>query len=83
MDPAEATGEYIGVTLIEGAAAAAGRRPADHLRARPPAVTTRTATRSWSTAASGSTSRPSARSRWVEIDNHDDLAKDREIACRY
>ncbi|CAL2064478.1 protein of unknown function [Streptomyces murinus] len=62
MDPAEATGEYIGVTLIEGDAA---EELADALRTtfeRDPSCTTRTATRSWSTAASGSTWRPSATS---------------------
>ena len=63
MDPAEATGEYIGVTLIEAEAAAelADALKAD-LRARPRTCTTRTATRSWSTAASPSTSRRSATS---------------------
>ena len=62
MDPAEATGEYIGVTLIEAAAAtdlaAALARPGSATRS----CTTRTATRSSSTAASGSTSRRSATS---------------------
>ena len=84
MDPAEATGEYIGVTLIEARGRrGAGRRAEDHLRARTRSCTTRTATRSWSTAASRSTWRRSATCTWVEIDNHDDLAKGREIACQY
>ena len=84
MDPAEATGEYIGVTLIEPRGRrGAGRRAEDHLRARPRTSTTRTATRSSSTAASQIDVAPIGDVKWVEIDNHDDLAKGREIACRY
>ena len=61
MDPAEAYGEYIGATLIE----ARGRRRARRRAARRPGgatrtSTTRTATRSWSTAAARSAWRRSA-----------------------
>ena len=45
--------------------------------------TTRTATRSSPTAAARCGRPPSATVDWVEVDNHDDLARAREIACRY
>ena len=83
MDPAEATGEYIGVTLIEGDAAA---DLADALQAtfeRDPQLYYEDGYQEYvnrggrvDTAAIGDV-------RWVEIDNHDDLAKAREIACQY
>ena len=44
--------------------------------------TTRTASRSSPTAAAGSASRRSARVEWVEVDDHADLARAREVACR-
>ncbi|MEV5320397.1 phosphocholine cytidylyltransferase family protein [Streptomyces sp. NPDC052687] len=83
MDPAEATGEYIGVTLIEGDAAP---ELADALKTV------------WETDPQqfyehgyqelvGRGFRidvaPIGEVDWVEIDNHDDLARGREIACRY
>ncbi|MFH0241591.1 sugar phosphate nucleotidyltransferase [Streptomyces sp. HK10] len=83
MDPAEATGEYIGVTLIEGDAAA---DLADALKAtyeRDPQLYYEDGYQEMvdrgltiDTAAIGDV-------RWVEIDNHDDLNKAREIACQY
>ena len=83
MDPAEATGEYIGVTLIEAEAA---EELADALKAtfeRDPDLYyedgyQELADRGFriDTASIGDVP-------WVEIDNHDDLAKGREIACRY
>lgn len=83
MDPAEATGEYIGVTLIEGDAAA---DLADALKTV------------WETDPQQFYEHgyqelvhrgfridvaPIGDVRWVEIDNHDDLARGREIACHY
>ncbi|URN13649.1 phosphocholine cytidylyltransferase family protein [Streptomyces radiopugnans] len=83
MDPADATGEYIGVTLIEGDAAA---DLADALKAtyeRDPQLYYEDGYQEMvdrgltiDTAAIGDV-------RWVEIDNHDDLNKAREIACQY
>ncbi|MFC9932522.1 sugar phosphate nucleotidyltransferase [Streptomyces sp. NPDC127190] len=82
MDPAEATGEYIGVTLIEGDAAA---ELADALKTV------------WETDPQQFYEHgyqelvhrgfridvaPIGDVDWVEIDNHDDLARGREIACR-
>ncbi|MCI0385480.1 sugar phosphate nucleotidyltransferase [Streptomyces sp. CNQ085] len=83
MDPADATGEYIGVTLIEGDAAA---DLADALKAtyeRDPQLYYEDGYQEMvdrgltiDTAAIGDV-------KWVEIDNHDDLKKAREIACQY
>ncbi|MFC8257517.1 phosphocholine cytidylyltransferase family protein [Streptomyces sp. NPDC057291] len=83
MDPATATGEYIGVTLIEPEAAA---ELADALKAtfeRDPDLYyedgyQELVNRGFTVdvAAIGEVT-------WVEIDNHDDLAKGREIACQY
>ncbi|GAA3643623.1 phosphocholine cytidylyltransferase family protein [Streptomyces chitinivorans] len=83
MDPADATGEYIGVTLIEGEAAA---DLADALKAtyeRDPQLYYEDGYQEMvdrgltiDTAAIGDV-------KWVEIDNHDDLNKAREIACQY
>ncbi|MET8330864.1 phosphocholine cytidylyltransferase family protein [Streptomyces sp. NPDC005181] len=83
MDPVTATGEYIGVTLIEPEAAA---ELADALKAtfeRDPDLYyedgyQELVNRGFTVdvAAIGDVT-------WVEIDNHDDLAKGREIACQY
>ncbi|MBL1069038.1 sugar phosphate nucleotidyltransferase [Streptomyces sp. 7-21] len=83
MPPEEATGEYIGVTLIEPSAAG---ELADALKAtfeRDPQLYYEDGYQELvdrgfriGTAAIGDVS-------WVEIDNHDDLARAREIACRY
>jgi len=83
MDPAEATGEYIGVTLIEAT-------PLPNWRTRSIPCGRPTRSSSTSTAYQG-TRQPRLPDRrgpigdvkWVEIDNHDDLAKGREIACLY
>ncbi|MGW6460187.1 phosphocholine cytidylyltransferase family protein [Streptomyces sp. NPDC055078] len=84
MDPATATGEYIGVTLIEPEAAG---DLADALKTtfeRDPdlyyedgyqELIGRGFTIDVAPIGDGVA--------WVEIDNHDDLAKGREIACQY
>ena len=84
MDPADAYGEYIGATLIEPAAAPAladaleatwRARPQPLLRGRlPGARRPRRRGRGWPPIGDG---------RWVEVDNHADLARAREIACHY
>lgn len=83
MDPASATGEYIGVTLIEAEAA---EELADALKAtfeRDPQLYyedgyQELVNRGFKVDVASIGEVP-----WVEIDNHDDLAKGREIACRY
>ncbi|MBH5337816.1 phosphocholine cytidylyltransferase family protein [Streptomyces pactum] len=83
MDPAEATGEYIGVTLIEGEAAA---DLADALKAtfeRDPDLYYEDGYQELVNRGFTVDVAPIGEVSWVEIDNHDDLAKGREIACRY
>ncbi|CAL9358306.1 hypothetical protein SUDANB6_00612 [Streptomyces sp. enrichment culture] len=83
MDPAEATGEYIGVTLIEGEAAV---ELADALKAtfeRDPQLYYEDGYQELVDRGFRIDVAPIGDVRWVEIDNHDDLAKGREIACQY
>ncbi|HEX5566173.1 MAG TPA: phosphocholine cytidylyltransferase family protein [Streptomyces sp.] len=83
MDPAEATGEYIGVTLIEGDAAA---DLADALRTtyeRDPQLYYEDGYQEMVDRGLTIDVAPIGEVSWVEIDNHDDLTKAREIACRY
>ena len=83
MDPASAHGEYIGVSLIEPSAlpALTGRckRPSNATRI----CTTRMATRRSSIAAAGSVPPIPVGTSWVEVDDHRDLDRAREIACLY
>ncbi|MFW6720776.1 sugar phosphate nucleotidyltransferase [Streptomyces sp. MAR4 CNY-716] len=83
MDPAEATGEYIGVTLIEGSAA---DDLADALKTtfeRDPDLYYEDGYQELVNRGFRIDVAPIGDVAWVEIDNHDDLAKGREIACRY
>ncbi|MFF1640590.1 sugar phosphate nucleotidyltransferase [Streptomyces sp. NPDC058252] len=83
MEPSDATGEYIGVTLIEGEAAA---ELADALKT----VWETDPQQFYEHGYQELVNRgfridvaPIGDVKWVEIDNHDDLAKGREIACQY
>ncbi|MBQ0970788.1 phosphocholine cytidylyltransferase family protein [Streptomyces sp. RK31] len=81
MDPAEATGEYIGVTLIEGGAAEA---LADALKAtfeRDPQLYYEDGYQELVNRGFRIDVAPTGDVRWVEIDNHDDLARGREIVA--
>ncbi|MCP9956486.1 MULTISPECIES: sugar phosphate nucleotidyltransferase [Streptomyces] len=83
MDPADATGEYIGVTLIEPEAAG---DLADALKAtfeRDPDLYYEDGYQELVHRGFRIDVAPIGDVRWVEIDNHDDLAKGREIACLY
>ncbi|WP_426367250.1 sugar phosphate nucleotidyltransferase [Streptomyces sp. E-08] len=83
MDPATATGEYIGVTLIEAEAA---EELADALKAtfeRDPDLYYEDGYQELVNRGFTVDVEPIGDVRWVEIDNHDDLAKGREIACQY
>ena len=83
IDPALASGEYIGVTLIEPEAA---DRLAEALQATYERDTTLYYEDGYQQYADwGETIRtaPIGVSNWVEVDNHEDLARAREIACRY
>ncbi|MBW1595973.1 sugar phosphate nucleotidyltransferase [Streptomyces sp. JJ38] len=83
MDPASATGEYIGVTLIEGEVA---EELADALKTtfeRDPDLYYEDGYQELVNRGVTVDVEPIGDVRWVEIDNHDDLAKGREIACQY
>jgi choline kinase len=83
MEPSEATGEYIGVTLIE--AAAAGEL-ADALKAtfeRDPQLYYEDGYQELVDRGFQVDVAPIGELSWVEIDNHDDLSRAREIACQY
>jgi choline kinase len=83
MDPADATGEYIGVTLIEPEAAA---DLADALKAtfeRDPGLYYEDGYQEMVDRGLTVDVAPIGDVAWVEIDNHADLAKGREIACQY
>ncbi|WP_405897718.1 phosphocholine cytidylyltransferase family protein [Streptomyces sp. NBC_00727] len=83
MDPSEATGEYIGVTLIEGEAA---EELADALKTtfeRDPDLYYEDGYQELVNRGFKVDVEPIGDVRWVEIDNHEDLAKGRKIACLY
>lgn len=83
MDPATATGEYIGVTLIEPEAA---DQLADALKAtfeRDPDLYYEDGYQELVNRGFTIDVAPIGDVPWVEIDNHDDLAKGRVIACQY
>ena len=83
MDPATAAGEYIGATLIEGSLA---DRLADALKTtweRDPQLYYEDGYQELVNRGFRIDVAPIGDVRWVEIDNHDDLAKGREIACQY
>lgn len=83
MDPATATGEYIGVTLIEPEAA---EELADALKTtfeRDPDLYYEDGYQELVDRGFTVDVAPIGEVTWVEIDNHDDLARGKEIACRY
>lgn len=83
MDPRTAYGEYIGVTLIAPEAAAP---LADALRAtyeRDPHLYYEDGYQELVDRGHRVDVRPIGSLDWVEIDNHEDLRRAREIACRY
>ena len=83
MDPAEATGEYIGVTLIEGDAA---EELADALKTtfeRDPDLYYEDGYQELVNRGGRIGVAPIGEVDWVEVDNHDDLEKARRIAKGY
>ena len=83
MDPATAHGEYIGLTLIQPEVAL---DLADSLRAtweRDPGLYYEDGFQLYADRGGVITGAPIGAIEWVEVDNHADLARAREIACRY
>ncbi|CAL9590463.1 hypothetical protein SUDANB120_05234 [Streptomyces sp. enrichment culture] len=83
MDPADATGEYIGVTLIEPEAAEALAEALKTTFERDPDLYYEDGYQQLVNDGFVIDVAPIGDVRWVEIDNHDDLAKGRTIACQY
>jgi choline kinase len=83
MDPSEAYGEYIGATLIRPGAA---ERLADALKAtfeRDPQLYYEDGYGEMVARGEKIAVASIGKVDWVEVDNHDDLARAREIACTY
>ena len=83
IDPAQANGEYIGVTLIEPEAA---DRLADALQAvyeRDTTLYYEDGYQQYADWGEMVRTTPIGVRNWVEVDNHEDLARAREIACHY
>jgi choline kinase len=82
IDPASAEGEYIGVALIEPSA---GKRLADALEAtwrRNPALYYEDGFQELVDGGGQISVAPIGAVDWVEVDDHDDLARARELECR-
>jgi choline kinase len=83
MEPAEAYGEYIGANIIEASAASA---LADALKTtfeRNPDLYYEDGFQEYANRGGEVRGAAIGDIPWVEVDNHDDLAKARDIACRY
>jgi len=83
LDPSTAAGEYIGVTFIEGAAA---DPLADALEAtwkRDTDLYYEDGYQEFADRGGRVGIAPIGQVDWVEVDDHDDLARAREVACRY
>ena len=83
MEPAAAFGEYIGANIIEASAASA---LADALKVtweRDPDRYYEDGFQEFANRGGEVRAAEIGTVDWVEVDNHDDLAKAREIACRY
>ncbi|MEU2510830.1 phosphocholine cytidylyltransferase family protein [Streptomyces syringium] len=83
MEPAEATGEYIGVTLIEAEAGAELAAALKTTFERDPDLYYEDGYQELVNGGFKIDIAPIGDVKWVEIDNHEDLAKGREIACQY
>ncbi|MFD5415201.1 phosphocholine cytidylyltransferase family protein [Streptomyces nojiriensis] len=83
MDPADATGEYIGVTLIEPEAAEQLAAALKTTFERDPDLYYEDGYQQLVNDGFTIDVAPIGDVKWVEIDNHDDLAKGRTIACQY
>jgi choline kinase len=83
IDPWTATGEYIGATLIESRAATELAAALEETWRRDPQLYYEDGYQTLIDAGGQVGVAPIGALPWVEVDNHDDLARAREIACRY
>ncbi|PRY01461.1 sugar phosphate nucleotidyltransferase [Allonocardiopsis opalescens] len=83
MDPATANGEYIGASLIEPEAATALADALEAVWRRDPNLYYEDGYQELVDRGGKIAVAPIGAVDWVEVDNHDDLRRAREIACRY
>ncbi|MFC4149357.1 phosphocholine cytidylyltransferase family protein [Micromonospora mangrovi] len=83
MDPGEAYGEYIGATLIEPQVAGALADALEATWRRDPNLYYEDGYQEFAERGGEVRAAPIGDVSWVEVDNHADLARAREIACRY
>ncbi|MEV0392863.1 phosphocholine cytidylyltransferase family protein [Polymorphospora rubra] len=83
MDPAEAFGEYIGATVIEPHAAAGLAEALETTWRRDPNLYYEDGYQEYAERGGEVRAATIGDVDWVEVDNHDDLTRAREIACRY
>lgn len=83
MDPAGAYGEYIGATLIEPQAAGPLAEALDATWRRDPNLYYEDGYQEYADRGGEIKTVPIGEVDWVEVDNHADLERTREIACRY
>ena len=83
IDPALAEGEYIGLTVIEPTAAEGLAEALEATWRRDPSLYYEDGYQEYVERGGRVDVAPIGRVEWVEVDDHDDLARAREIACRY
>ncbi|GIJ10635.1 sugar phosphate nucleotidyltransferase [Micromonospora andamanensis] len=83
MDPGEAYGEYIGATLIEPQVAEALADALEATWRRDPNLYYEDGYQEFADRGGEVRAAPIGDVAWVEVDNHADLTRAREIACRY
>ncbi len=83
MDPSEASGEYIGATIIEAEAAADLASALQATFERDPNLYYEDGYQEYANRGGEIRGAAIGDIPWVEVDNHDDLAKARDIACLY
>ncbi|MEU4677112.1 phosphocholine cytidylyltransferase family protein [Micromonospora sp. NPDC023737] len=83
MDPGEAYGEYIGATLIEPQVADALADALEATWRRDPNLYYEDGYQEFADRGGEVRAAPIGDVSWVEVDNHADLARAREIACHY
>jgi choline kinase len=82
LEPATAQGEYIGVTLIEPAAATALADALEATWRRDPGLYYEDGFQEFADRGGRVGTAPIGMVDWVEVDDHSDLARAREVACR-
>ena len=83
LEPSTAAGEYIGVTLIEAEAAVPLADALEATWKRDPDLYYEDGYQEFADRGGRIGIAPIGNAEWVEVDDHSDLARAREVACRY